>query len=572
MKGILYQLRRGLTFGLVLVFATACNEEYKNLLQDKYAEPELQKNKEKVLYIIMDGVNGQVLRNVQPEAIQKMSEHALYSYDALLDIENYAVDDLLGWSNLLTGKKPSEHGAIGGGALPDLHTNPTILSMAKSSSMVASSALFYDTFGTETTSSSLAANDEEAYQKTLERISSSDDDLIMVEFSEAEAAAQAGGYTAANTAYMAAITTLDTYIGQLTTAVSERTTYSNENWLIVVTSNKGGDSPVNPSNNHFLNPAKNIFTMYYSTKVVQREYVAPDDFNFIAQSVHFAYTGSDQSVLTLNSNKFSADVSAAEKGTTYQFKVRMSGNGATSSWPTLISKNTTSGASGANSIDVLSSSGTSSAIQVKTGGGNTITTLNPFGDGSWHTITLVWEKLSSGRVQVRTYHDGNVGGKIDFAFSPQQIGDAYPLRLGRNNATVNGTPVADFYDLKVYDIPLPETYILNNYCKTVMDESSPYHDNLKGYWLLSNQEGTQIPNLRNPDDNSEKFTITNAGLVSINEFVSVFCPPFVDASFKVVPIAVDNPFVVANWLQMDRAVMSKMDGQAWPFLYVTNED
>ncbi len=572
MKVLLYQLRWSLAFGLLLVFVASCNEDYTNLLKDKYSEPELTKTNKKVLYIIMDGVNGSALGELQPTHIMGMTQNALYSFDALLDLEDYPTDNLLGWSNLLIGKRPSEHGAIGGGTVPDLEANPTILSLAKRSSLVASSQLFYDTFAAEATSALKEASDQEVYEAALTLVGSSDADLVMVEFNGAELAGEAGGYALSNGGYEQAIITLDSYVGALKEAVVERTTYGNEDWLIVVTSNKGDVSPANPSNNHFLNTAKNIFALYYSPKIAQRVYIAPDDFNFIGEGAHFTYTGSNQTLLTLNSDsKFSVDLSAVGKGTTYQFKVKMSGNATSSSWPTLISKNPVSGSSTGSTFDVLSSSG-SGAIQVKTGGGNTANIVSPFGDGTWHTVTLVWERISSSEIRVRTYQDGSVGGTVTFSNSSQRIGDTFPLRIGRNNATVNGTPVAVFYDLKVYDVPLPQNYIMNNYCETVVDENSEYYDNLKGYWLLNDIRDSQIPNLRNPNDNSEKFTAANVGPVPINEFVEVFCPPFVEESFRVVPNAVDNPFMVGNWLRMDSFSLRKMDGRVWPFLYITNED
>ena len=574
MKGLLYQLRWTFVLGLMLALLSSCNEDYKNMLKEEYTEPELTKSNKKVLYIIMDGVNGKVLQNLHPTHITDMTEHALYSFDALLDIENYPTDNLLGWSDLLTGKKPSEHGAIGNGTAPDLDVNPTILSLAKHSSLIASSQEFYDTFGPEAVTASVESSDEAAYQKALTRVvGSSDDDLIVVEFNSAETAAQTGGYSLSNTTYSEAIVTIDGYIGGLKDAITTRDTYNSEDWLVVVTSNKGGENPAIPSNNHFLNPAKNIFAMYYSPRVGQREYVAPEDFNFIADGLSFTYPATNPSLLTLNSNKFSADVSAVGKGTTYQFKVKMSGNDkpSGSSWATLLSKSVTTGSTSGNTIDIFTSTG-SGAIQVKTKGGNTVNIINPFANGQWHTVTIVYERTSSTQIRVRTYQDGNIGGTSTFNNADQLLGEAYPIRIGRNNTTVNAAPVAVFYDLKIYDVGLPENYIMNNYCKTVAEETSPYNGNLKGYWLLGNVQGNQIPNLKNPNDNEEKFTMTNASSVTINEFVEVFCPPFVDESFKVVPLALDNSFMTGSWLNIDKAALRKMDGRAWAFLYETSED
>ena len=568
----------------VLCFAltnSACNEDYINPLNTEYNNPDIsQGKKRKVLYIILDGVNGNVLRELGVSTISKMTQSSLYSYDALVDAQSNVPDDLLGWSNLLTGKNPQNHGAVGNGTEPNLDVNPTILAKAKKSSVYASSNLFFEAFGEQADESQFNADEDALIEKAKKDVNSLDNDLFVVELNSAKQAAQNGGYKISNSTYTDAIINLDNQIGVLKEAVESRDSYLKEDWMIVVTSNIGGISTVTLDNNHFLDESKNIFTMYYSPKFLNKELSAPSNFNFISQGLKFLYPATNPSLLTLNStDKFSIEIptSTIGSGTTYQFKVKMTGNYTSSSWPTLISKNPVSGSSNTG-LDVLTSSG-SGAIQVKTKNANTVNITNPFGDGNWHTVTIVYERTSATQIKVRTYQDGVIGGTSTFNNSDNIIGASHPLRVGRNNATVsttNGTPIGTFYDLKVYNTPLPETHILNTYCQTTLDQNSPYINNLKGYWLFNNvQSGNQIPNLRNPNDNTEKFTMSGAtlpALESINEYVSVFCPPLSTEVFNVVPFACDNAFLIANWLGYDATYINSLNGKAWSFIYNTNKD
>jgi len=556
----------------------SCNQQYENLLKEDYQAPSNSLGKQrKILFVILDGVNGKILKDVGAANISKMTESSFYSYDALLDIQNTVPDNLLGWSNLLTGKSPEVHGAKNG-SLPDLVNNPTILSKAAASSVFASSQLFYDTFAQEANKAEFNADENQLVAKAKGALETGDDDLVVVEFNSAYQAAQNGGFLLENKNYTDAILNIDSYIGNLKDAISLRDTYSKEDWLIVISSNFGGEGTPSLDGNYFLDKTKNIFVMYYSPKFLAKELVAPANFNFIGQGLKFLYPATNPSLLTMNStDKFSIEVPTNRigSGTTYQFKVKMSGNHTSSSWPTIISKNPVTGTTNTG-LDVLSSSG-SGAIQVKTKNANTVNILNPFGDGNWHTVTIVYERTSASQIRVRTYQDGNIGGTATFNNSDNIIGGAHPLRIGRNNATVSssGAPVSTFYDLKVYNAPLPQEYIMNSYCKTEIDINSPYIDNLKGYWLMNNIQGNQIPNLRNLADNSEKLNLSGAtlpSLESINEYVGVFCPPLSAQVFFVVPFSYDNTFLMSNWLGLSPSYTKSLEGKGWSLLYKSNED
>jgi phosphopentomutase len=84
---------------------------------------------------------------------------------------------------------------------------------------------------------------------------------LVVNFRDVEAAGANGGFSATNAAYKTAVTTTDGYIGDIMTALKARKTYSNEDWLVIITSNHGGSS-IAPTNG---------FMMTYNPSLKQQE-------------------------------------------------------------------------------------------------------------------------------------------------------------------------------------------------------------------------------------------------------------------------------------------------------------
>lgn len=75
-----------------------------------------------------------------------------------------------------------------------------------------------------------------------------------------------------------AIGVLDNYIGEMWSALKERPGYENENWLIIVTSNYGGDVQMVEGKefaDHYADVSRNTFTLMYNERLVSQIQAAP---------------------------------------------------------------------------------------------------------------------------------------------------------------------------------------------------------------------------------------------------------------------------------------------------------
>ena len=80
------------------------------------------------------------------------------------------------------------------------------------------------------------------------------------QFSGVAIAGQTYGFDNSHPEYKAAILKVDEQIGRIMTALKQRATYAQEDWLVVVTSGKGGPFQLDLLNLTFdLNHLKNLF-------------------------------------------------------------------------------------------------------------------------------------------------------------------------------------------------------------------------------------------------------------------------------------------------------------------------
>ncbi|MDR2414527.1 MAG: DUF4983 domain-containing protein [Odoribacteraceae bacterium] len=270
----------------LLASATGCNEAMKDTLKYDYPREEnASVSGGHVLLVILDGASGravQVTRNArQAPTLATMAAHAIYTDYGLSDNTNAIgageMTNARGWANLMTGC--TTHGITADEELSAIGSNHAVARLVeagRSASIHAADDRFRAVFATEGTNAPLASSDEEAKDGALAELRGASlvPDLVVVEFKGArEAGARDGFYKADETptdAVIAAISTLDGYIGEMMEALKARPGYANENWLVVVTSNHGGANDNGKVSSHYDDLTRNTFTMLYHDRLVPR--------------------------------------------------------------------------------------------------------------------------------------------------------------------------------------------------------------------------------------------------------------------------------------------------------------
>jgi len=83
-------------------------------------------------------------------------------------------------------------------------------------------------------------NDQGVTDRVVELLNSEDPDVIFLHFDQLDGVGHGSGYSPTNPTYVAYIETLDSYIGEMLTALRTRPKYSKEDWLVLVTTDHGG--------------------------------------------------------------------------------------------------------------------------------------------------------------------------------------------------------------------------------------------------------------------------------------------------------------------------------------------
>ncbi|RBQ03038.1 LamG-like jellyroll fold domain-containing protein [Pedobacter miscanthi] len=278
----------------------------------KYANPpaiyeELQRNtakQKKVLIISIDGLGGAELKAIAPTNLTALQKNAKYSFNT-----NKGYSDAAGWVSILTGTgyvkhqilndnferiqdpNDDEHGTIT--SYRNVFDYITQFKAVKTG--VVSPWPNLRKFMSNADFAPVVSTDIAVKDSTVALLNNQAGlGALVVNFREVEAAGLNGGFSATNAAYKTSVTTADTYIGDIMTALKARKNYANEDWLVMVTSNHGGSSAA-PTNG---------FMMVYNTALQPLE-LKKTGFNTVAfkTSAVTAVVPIDKGLYNMGDNK-----------------------------------------------------------------------------------------------------------------------------------------------------------------------------------------------------------------------------------------------------------------------------
>ncbi|MFT4094432.1 MAG: DUF4983 domain-containing protein [Niabella sp.] len=564
-----------------LLAVMACNKTNPNTLTSSESSEVATATKNKVLYIIVDGAKGSEVESVSPPVLTGLTDHSIYSWDALSDYVNADVTNASAWTTLLTGVTSEKHGITESFATGDLEDYPTVFTRIKSQLTAArtvaltSSADLADSLAADATlSTSYAGSDLNTKNAAISELATADPDLLLVQFHEVDAAGLSDSYEASSATYSAAILQTDTYIGEVIDAVKARDTFEDENWLIVIVSNKGDNTEYVPSSaswSAFEDGRHNTFAFYYNPRFVTSKKVEPVGILPYAGDTPPYYVGG-----TSQPQNNGAYVSDSALGTlmdfgastefTMQCKVRVP-SGSVVYYPSFLGKraafNTSTGSQGF--LFFLESNywgfnlrSTAPATSQALG-----TQIN---DGEWHTLTGV-VRIEDGTRKAYAYTDGVVGGSATLVSTASYVSDSNFTVGWRTGSTydsyvINGLLITD---IRVYNTALPATYIANNYCATEVATTDEYYSNLVGFWpsteVLTDASGVNY--IEDKSAYGNKLIVKNTSTTSFSVTTANVCPPVSAASYKSVLNSVDALPLIYQWLGIHPSSSWSLDGQLW---------
>jgi len=579
----------------LLVFATSCNKDFDKVIPDApdndgnvtYKVP-------KVLYLIVDGARGTSVRDAGTPTLRTLIDSAVYTWTALSDNTNYT--DATNWTDMLTGVKKEKHNVLSEDfAGNKLENYPVIFERIKSLrpgfriASFASSDVFKGklTKGADVTES-FGGNDDAVTSRLVEFVKTDTASLIVGQFGGVEKAGKASGFDNSFAPYKAAINKFDSQVGEILASLKSRPTYYKENWLVVVTSNKGGQFtlPVEQDDKTlFSNTNINTFTIIYNNKYNPTFIARPFLGNsYSGTAIRFKgepekIKGVVQGAATNSEFNFGPDADF-----TVSVKIKKGKTKNTSKgdywyeWPSVLGKrnNSSWGQAGWNICLFYNGWRFFGAGGQDNSNGDEVGGLDFSGD-TWHDLTFVVEKKADGRRYIRLYTDGvkgitNNGGGFEASPAKPHTNDRQlsgfpnynnndPLTVGFVGGDVNGDRGVinvQLAELKIWKTALSETVIKQYSCDPTMDQSHPAYDYLAGYWPMVDGSGTKIK-----DNGPFAADFVLEGPYSWEKFTDLMCSPSSTNLGVLVPKNSDIPSQILSWFNIPRQESWALDGRVW---------
>ncbi|MFD2595514.1 LamG-like jellyroll fold domain-containing protein [Sphingobacterium griseoflavum] len=561
---------RRMLFGASLLFlAGSCNRDFPNLLHEFGAAQDPDPIQDKVLLIVVDGLSGAAVQELEPTNFRVLARNAILSYSSLADsrtdakISNEAV-----WATLMTGVSAEKNGVTTDN-LTQLNTAdyPTMfmrlhnMYQARSSTLYTSSAIHAEALASGTASVQIDTDDDAVVAKATARLQIDTTALQVVHLTALEAAGEASGFTAASPMYAAAIGKLDAQVKQLIDVLHARQSYPNENWLVVITSGKGGlYARDTPDFTAFGDTERETFTMLYSPKFSARVLARPSvaDIPYSGSAVNYRYNAN---VRAVSGNTQVGNIEAS-KSYTIQFLYKSNHMGALS-WPAILGKRPSAdGGTGWTFINADQGCQFHTSIGVA---GNSNVQIK---DGKWHAITGVFNRATN---RLILYVDGVAGNPANVNGNETAI-NSHPLIIGTMPSSGNMN-AANYLiaNLQIYEYAFSQEDVERYAGLTWIDENHPYYASLIGYW--PGYEDVNTNTLTEKTGKAPNFRLDGQwSWASFNELVDFLQPPITASIYRMVPNAVDIPFIIYQWLGVSVEQSWALDGKSWSpnFIRVRN--
>ncbi|WP_276482896.1 alkaline phosphatase family protein [Paraflavitalea pollutisoli] len=584
-SGLGWKTAAWLSFVVAGIAVAACNKTFENNLRDDYGPGGGAGKKQKMLVILVDGAAGLEVQKSRAPYLTVMSDNAIYSWNGLTDTKKTPVTNALGWATLLTGVTADKHKVTGedftGSALQQYPTLFARLKQEKPGARTVAygaTAAFIDNLAADATEKKTYASDAAVKDAALAELTKGSGDLVLAQFHDVDAAGAAGAYSANDAGYKAAILKTDEYVQTLVESLTSRATYALENWMIIVTSNKGSvlaSDPVAADKLAYDDSRRNTFFVCYAPNL--KVSYKPGSLPFSGTTPVYQ-GGSAAATRAIGSDIGNLLDFGASGSYTIECKVKIpAGN---FNYPAFLSKRSTFARDSVGWVLFLE--GNYWQINFgQLGSGNRQIRGAAIADGKWHTLTVTINQQNATTRRVETFTDGVYydGGITDASRNINGYGNLTSraaFQIGQLNPdNVTGLSGYNVTDVKIYDTAFSRDYVGTTFCRTALPVGDPYERNLIGYW--SGREiatvggrkalaGVSGKYATTPGFSNDKLALYLSGNYGTSSFVEVLpniCPTPDANSFKVVPNSVDLVTQVCAWLGVNPPASWQLDGSTW---------
>lgn len=534
-------------FALSMLMLWSSCTKYENppAVYEDYEQEGTEGVKRKVLFISIDGVVGEEMRKVMPTNLAEILKNSKYSFRALAD-GNTA--DASTWMSMMTGVNYSMHQIADDSYIPrpnpsDPHANATgYSSMLYRIATIAPSLKSYVVARDEAISNKLLVSadesyvsktDEEVKKNTIEMLDKKNPAVAVVQFKDVLTAGINAGFSADNATYADAIKKVDGYIGEIMTALKSRKNYKSEDWLVILTSNHGGEGKSYGGNSF---NERNVFAVYYNENFKSKELNA-DLMSALRYKGWFANQNITTGGVTINSGEEGTRAVSPTGDASKGYDVGNNPNGFSVEFKVNFQKTTSHpGAAYSNSFSlwyqpILGKRETNNdatpgwllrtygdgqiAFRVGDGTSSGQVVIGNRKNDEWFHFTGTIKKVDSKTVRIEGYVNGVLATAENLTVNYDKIVSSSPFFVGYLAPMLYGLADFKLTDLRVWNKALSASEISRVSCMPEMSASEPLNANVLGYYrgmessnVLKNTLGTG-PALSVSGDHTEYSLVQN---------------------------------------------------------------
>ena len=512
----------------------------------------------KVLIIGMDGCRSDALEVANTPNIDNLIANGLFSPDAWNDDITISGP---GWSAILCGVWSDKHLVTNNDfagndyeSFPHLFKYVNDHDMAWHTVSICHWGPINDEIVQDYSDFKLnVSSDLEVATQAMDYITVNDPDIVFLHFDEIDGVGHGSGFNPTNPEYLQSIESVDTHIGTVMNAVTSRPNYSEEDWLVIVTTDHGGigtshgGSSMEEENVFFIASGKNVETI-----VIERDssFIVDDVMNCLGDSVELHFDGDNDFVEIPADPIFNF---GADQDFTIECRVRTSVSGDVA---IVTNKDWNSGVNKGFVFSFKFPAGPEWKVNIGDGTNRVdIDTGGEIADNEWYTLSVSFDRDG----WMKMYQDGAI---IDSALITS-IGD-----IDTGEGLFFGTDFNQEFDfsgtiaeVRVWNTVVEGSVIDLWHCGSV-ENSHPNYSDLIGYWKLNENGGTAVMDFSN---NNNEGTVNNA-LWSIPDTIVVYdysnTPRLTDViptAFEHLCIPVDDAWGLEGVSRIEECVTTNLE-------------
>lgn len=561
------------SIGLGMLALASCNKDFANRLpfDQEHQDVKVEETQYKIAYVVLEGGVGTIVAREATDygAMPTLGELSIRSITSWNGVSAENKEELTSYADLLTGVEYPKHQVQGAGTDNNLENFPTLFTRIKQQSNIHTAFITSNSNLTSLVKEAdvdvyqLENGDEQVAERAGEELAKDNVGVVVATFKDVDQIGQSAGYD--SEAYIQALSRFDEQLNGLVTTIRARQNYSNERWLIVVTSSKGGDYALQPElddGSIFADTERNNFVVVHNPqftfKLTERMQLV--DPAWMGSAIR--YTGNqgkavipvaDATIYNLEKNReytIQMKIKVHSYGEYNQtvFSKRENTNGGQDGWGIMI------GRAGGDYGDLSRGS-----FRFKVAGTEVYATADIELE-TWYSV-IVRVYVEGDKQYATVFRDG-IEYNTGEITNAQGVSDQ-PLQLGyaAGFATVVATQSHSIADIRIYNVAKSIEDIQNAYCTTLATPGSDhYFNNLIGYWP-GDDGGAE---LRDRSGNNRHFMLEgNYSWNSFSERSATLCPTLPDNPERYVVRSVDVPRMIYSWLNFKGIEQFNLDAQIW---------